>query len=127
MIRTAPKVARYKPRGFFKLHTDHLEAFNDLCCGGRLGTLILYLNDDFRGGHTEFPRLGVSVEPVAGDAIYFHNVKVRVPSMPRSLHALPLAGALNYQTVFLKERGTLGVVPAMGCCAVEGGKCYPVG
>lgn len=70
------KVARYKPQGYFKLHTDHVEAFNSLCCGGRLGTLIVYLNDDFEGGHTEFPTIGVSVEPCAGDAIYFHSVQV---------------------------------------------------
>ncbi|CAN0483770.1 unnamed protein product, partial [Scytosiphon promiscuus] len=70
------KVARYKPEGYFKLHTDHVEAFNSLCCGGRLGTLIVYLNDDFTGGHTEFPTLGVSVDPCAGDAIYFHSVQV---------------------------------------------------
>lgn len=58
-------------------HTDHVEAFNDLRCGGRLSTLILYLNDDFKGGQTDFPELGISVEPTAGDAIYFHNVKVK--------------------------------------------------
>lgn len=70
------KVARYKPRGYFKLHTDHVEAFNDLACGGRLGTLIVYLNDDFTGGQTQFPYLEVTVQPSAGDAIYFHSVRV---------------------------------------------------
>ncbi|CAM9991354.1 unnamed protein product, partial [Hapterophycus canaliculatus] len=29
------QVARYRPGGFFKLHTDHVEAFNELVCGGR--------------------------------------------------------------------------------------------
>lgn len=72
------QVARYKPQGFFNLHTDHVPSFNNLICGGRLGTLILYLNDGFSGGHTEFPKLGVSVEPAAGDAIYFHSVLLPV-------------------------------------------------
>lgn len=72
------KVARYKPQGFFKLHTDHVEAFNGLVCGGRLGTLIIYLNDDFTGGQTNFPYVQATVEPCTGDAIYFHSVVVRI-------------------------------------------------
>lgn len=72
------QVARYEARGFFNLHTDHVESFNNLCCGGRLSTLIVYLNDDFSGGHTEFPTLGVSVKPSVGDAIYFHSVVMPV-------------------------------------------------
>ncbi|CAN0520594.1 unnamed protein product, partial [Ectocarpus sp. 8 AP-2014] len=67
------KVARYRPDGYFKLHTDHVEDFNSLVCGGRLGTLILYLNDDFTGGQTDFPFVHVAVAPFAGDAIYFHS------------------------------------------------------
>eukprot|EP00903_Cladosiphon_okamuranus_P012123 g11375.t1 len=72
------QVARYKPQGFFKLHTDHVEAFNSLVCGGRLGTLIIYLNDDFTGGQTDFPYVKVTVEPCTGDAIYFHSVVLPV-------------------------------------------------
>lgn len=71
------KVARYNPQGYFKLHTDHVEAFNGLVCGGRLGTLIIYLNEDFSGGQTNFPYVGATVEPRTGDAIYFHSVRVR--------------------------------------------------
>lgn len=84
------KVARYKPQGFFKLHTDHVEAFNSLVCGGRLGTLIIYLNDDFTGGQTDFPFVEASVEPCTGDAIYFHSVVVS--SAPHA-HALCLRSA----------------------------------
>ncbi|CAN0330721.1 unnamed protein product [Ectocarpus sp. 12 AP-2014] len=72
------QVARYRPDGYFKLHTDHVEDFNSLVCGGRLGTLILYLNDDFTGGQTDFPFVHVAVAPFAGDAIYFHSVQVRM-------------------------------------------------
>lgn len=77
------KVARYRPDGYFKLHTDHVEDFNGLVCGGRLGTLILYLNDDFTGGQTDFPFVQVAVAPFAGDAIYFHSVQVRIPCTTR--------------------------------------------
>ncbi|CAB1107803.1 unnamed protein product [Ectocarpus sp. CCAP 1310/34] len=72
------QVARYRPDGYFKLHTDHVEDFNSLVCGGRLGTLILYLNDDFTGGQTDFPFVHVAVAPFAGDAIYFHSVQLPV-------------------------------------------------
>ncbi|CAM9646355.1 unnamed protein product, partial [Hapterophycus canaliculatus] len=70
-------------------HTDHVEAFNELVCGGRLGTLLLYLNDDFTGGQTDFPFVDVAVEPSAGDAIYFHSVRDADTMQPdeRSAHA----------------------------------------
>lgn len=81
------KVARYRPDGYFKLHTDHVEDFNGLVCGGRLGTLILYLNDDFTGGQTDFPFVHVAVAPFAGDAIYFHSVQVRTGRIPHTTRA----------------------------------------
>lgn len=86
-------MARYRPQGFFKLHTDHVEAFNRLVCGGRLGTLIIYLNDDFTGGQTNFPYVKATVEPCTGDAIYFHSVVVSsLPHERASALCLTLLG-----------------------------------
>lgn len=37
----------------------------------RVGTGILYLNDDYEGGTTHFPQLGVDVKPKKGSLLYF--------------------------------------------------------
>jgi len=37
----------------------------------RVGTGILYLNDDYEGGSTYFPKLGVDVYPKKGSMLYF--------------------------------------------------------
>lgn len=37
----------------------------------RVATLIIYLNDDFKGGDTTFPRLNIDVNPKKGKAAYF--------------------------------------------------------
>jgi hypothetical protein len=36
--------------------------------------MLAYLNDDFDGGATIFPRLGLRVRPIAGAALYWSNV-----------------------------------------------------
>ena len=37
----------------------------------RIATIVLYPNDDFRGGKTAFPELGLSIKPKAGYFLYF--------------------------------------------------------
>lgn len=36
-------------------------------------TLVFYLNDDFVGGHTDFPELGASIQPQVGRALVFQH------------------------------------------------------
>eukprot|EP00968_Pinguiococcus_pyrenoidosus_P020685 scaffold2506_cov236-Pinguiococcus_pyrenoidosus.AAC.15 len=72
------QLARYQVGQQFRLHTDTVEDFNDLLPGGRITTLILYLNEDFVGGHTDFPKLGLSVEPERGAALLFTNAVLPV-------------------------------------------------
>ena len=69
------QMARYERGQQYKVHTDTVDEFNTLRCGGRVATLILYLNDDFDGGCTTFPLLGIEpVRPETGAALIFHNV-----------------------------------------------------
>jgi hypothetical protein len=56
--------------------------------GARTCTATLYLNDDFQGGETEFPKLGIKVKPKKGRLLLWHNVghNAMVPH-PGSTHA----------------------------------------
>jgi predicted 2-oxoglutarate/Fe(II)-dependent dioxygenase YbiX len=38
---------------------------------GRVVSAILYLNDDYEGGHLEFPNFGIKIKPQAGMLILF--------------------------------------------------------
>jgi hypothetical protein len=42
--------------------------------GQRILTFLLYLNDDFAGGETEFPLAGIRHKGRKGDALFFWNV-----------------------------------------------------
>jgi len=64
-------------------------SFNELACGGRLCTCLVYLNDseqsqkesaadndregEFSGGQTEFPEFNTAVEPKKGSCLFFWN------------------------------------------------------
>lgn len=69
----------YKPGQYFKPHTDYFEGTtyntNCLSSGNRTHTLMIYLNDDMEGGHTNFPRLGLSIKPQKGMAVVWENMK----------------------------------------------------
>jgi len=73
------QVVRYEPGEEFRMHTDHLDSFNDFDCGGRLCTLLVYLNDSeqsmtigvgegttFTGGQTMFPEFRAAITPKKG-------------------------------------------------------------
>ena len=42
--------------------------------GQRIRTCLVYLNDDFEGGETEFSRIGIKFRGRTGEALVFHNV-----------------------------------------------------
>jgi len=68
-------IYNYEVGQFLDLHHDYPydpEQINYYSHGGdRVGTGILYLNDNFDGGITSFPKLGVHIRPKAGSMLYF--------------------------------------------------------
>jgi hypothetical protein len=48
--------------------------------------LIIYLNDDFEGGETEFPELKLKIKPVKGKGILFHNTDDNQVIHKKSIH-----------------------------------------
>lgn len=65
---TGYELLRYSPGQKFDCHVDTVSGRTE---SGRQLTGLAYLNDDFIGGHTIFPRQCVSVKPKAGSILLF--------------------------------------------------------
>jgi predicted 2-oxoglutarate/Fe(II)-dependent dioxygenase YbiX len=55
--------------------------------GQRVATFLIYLNDDYEGGETAFPRLDWRFKGKTGDALMFWNVDTQGRPDPKTLHA----------------------------------------
>lgn len=73
------QVVSYSPGGFFTPHYDACDGQEDFCkrmdgvSGPRLFTYLIYLNDDYEGGETVFPKLNITVKPKKGKCVIFQN------------------------------------------------------
>lgn len=54
--------------------------------GQRMITFLLYLNDDYEGGETTFPELGIVHRGATGDGLYFINAHADLSPDRRMLH-----------------------------------------
>lgn len=74
--------------------------------GQRMITFLIYLNDDYAGGETDFPRLGIRFKGRAGDGIYFVNSLADHSPDLRMLHAglPPASGEKWLITQFVRSR-----------------------
>lgn len=85
------QVVEYSPDGYYRPHFDAsfdttIVPYTHKGCGPRIYTLLVFLNDDFEGGETEFPFLSVKVEPKKGRAILFRNTCPNNIVIPESFH-----------------------------------------
>ncbi len=87
------KLLRYEPGQHFSLHADFLETNTPALKqevalhGQRVTTFLAYLNDDYAGGETEFPRIGLRHKGGRGDALEFANVDESGAPDYRTVHA----------------------------------------
>lgn len=87
------QVFHYAPGEEFRLHHDYLDPSNPdhrkhlADHGQRIATFLVYLNDDFEGGETEFPKVDVRFRGNAGDAIFWANVDMDGAPDPLSFHS----------------------------------------
>ena len=77
--------------------------------GERVMTFLVYLNDDYAGGETEFPRLGIQHKGRRGEGLYFINVLPNGAPDERTWHAgrPPLSGEKWILSQFLRNRPVL--------------------
>lgn len=92
-----PQVLRYRPGGHYEIHADSDNPFVDEGVWkktlDRDISLLIYLNDDYEGGHLEFEHFEYSLRPRAGMLVFF-------PSDVRYLHAArPVTVGQRYAVV----------------------------
>lgn len=86
-------IVRYKIGGEYKEHYDFFDEGSEYyheCTkkgGQRTKTALIYLNDDFTGGETSFPILGIDVKPEVGKMIVWDNMDEFGCCKYESLHA----------------------------------------
>lgn len=85
-------VLHYQPGEEYRPHFDFItpseqHARELQTTGQRSTTFLIYLNDDFEGGETEFPRLDWRFKGKAGDALMFWNLTPTGEPDPSTQHA----------------------------------------
>jgi prolyl 4-hydroxylase len=63
----------------------------------RILTFLVYLNEDFDGGETSFPKLGIKFRGKTGDGLLFRNAAADGAPDPRAIHAgLPVTRGVKH-------------------------------
>lgn len=99
----SPHLVRYDEGGEYKHHHDYFYSegnYYATCMsegGQRVFSSLLYLNDDFEGGETDFPKYNVTVKPKIGTILTWRNLNVDKTVNINSLHAgLPVTRGKKY-------------------------------
>ena len=87
------QVLHYSVGQAFAPHFDYFDPANAQHAqrlqthGQRIATFLIYLNEDFEGGETDFPNTAVRYRGRLGDAVFWANVDLQSQPDPRTLHA----------------------------------------
>jgi prolyl 4-hydroxylase len=107
------QVVKYGPNGYYNEHYDASCDDRKECVefekngGQRVVTMIIYLNDDFTGGTTNFPNLKQEFIPKKGNVLLFYSLQNDGNKChPLSLHAgMPVKTGQKYiANIWLRER-----------------------
>ena len=71
------QVVHYGIGGHYEPHVDYFgtDFDEDDYYGDRMATMLFYLSDDFLGGSTVFPLIGVAARPQKGSALFWFNTQ----------------------------------------------------
>ena len=104
-------IVKYEIGGEYKEHHDFFHPGEDyyeaecLRGGQRVKSVLFYLNGDFEGGQTDFPRLNIRVEPVKSKVIIWDNIKEDGSLDYDTIHSgLPVTSGTKYiATIWIRE------------------------
>lgn len=106
-------IVKYEIGGQYKVHHDFFhpnESYfpNEIKRGGqRTKTALVYLNEEFTGGETEFPKLSIKVKPKRGKLVLWDNTNPDGTPDYDSLHAgLPVETGTKYIAVIWMREST---------------------
>jgi len=89
------QILHYAPGERYHEHNDALPGVAPT--QQRVLTFLVYLDDDYDGGETAFPRLGLSVKGCAGDGLLFRNATADGAVDPLAIHAgLPVTRGVKH-------------------------------
>jgi prolyl 4-hydroxylase len=87
-------ILRYQPGQQYKPHHDGTGSDN---VSVRDLTALIWLNDAYEGGETDFPKIGVRVRGAVGDMLVFRNVRDNGAFDERMIHAgLPVTKGVKW-------------------------------
>lgn len=107
----------YNGGEYFRPHYDWFGAEAMETHGGRAGqrthTLMIYLNDDFKGGETNFPTKQLAVKPELGKAVWWRNTKDDGSGDESVLHegSDVVEGSKYIITAWFRERDYINSTP----------------
>lgn len=88
----------YRPHWDYFNQPGHTIQDND-----RVATAILYLNDDFEGGYTDFPLLNVTVKPIKNHLLYFNYTDPNTRDYTMHAGTPVTAGIKKIITLWIRE------------------------
>lgn len=100
----ALQIVKYEPNGYYNEHHDSCCDEHQLCTefikrgGQRVKTVLIYLNDEFTEGATNFPVLNKKFKPPKYSAVIFNPLaKNSNKCHPKAIHAgLPVKTGIKY-------------------------------
>jgi prolyl 4-hydroxylase len=108
------QVVRYKPGTYYKPHHDSCCEDNEHCInfenegGQRVGTLLVYLNDDYEEGWTAFPDVNLKLKAPPGGGVFFRPLgRDDWRCHPSALHGgMPVKNGTKYLCNVWVREGT---------------------
>ena len=104
------QVNNYGTGGQFEFHHDHGDPGSIIPSqpeGNRLATLLLYLSEVEAGGETVFTEIGLSLPPVKGMGVFWHNLHRNGTGNDNTRHAScpVIVGSKWVANKWVRERG----------------------